>query len=511
VKYILDPQGRWLAEWNDTNGYQNGTNVNVPGEFLAVGQGASGLEWRPVGKVIDMSTAYSWNITLSTRVTPGSSIVDAIANDLVLVSTPTSVGAYGASSSPNAAGVLLPYNMSAINVGSTGLGTVTWTQDYPGILSNVTRLYYGLDASTNVFMDYDKESFQVWGYSLATGAQIWGPFSMNQGTAWQYFQAALMNQGVATNGILVTTGWGGVTYGVNDANGQLLWTYGNGPLGSDNSTNSGTIAPYGNYPTFIGAVVGGTAILFNSEHSPIEPPEQGEMMRCVNITTGQQIWELNAWPVSTSFYTYMGAIADGYATFFNEYDGLMYSIGRGPSTTTVSAPDVAATLGTPIVIKGTVTDISAGTQQPTVKADYPNGVPCASDASMTEWMATVYDQFPAPTDFTGVQVTVNVLDSNNNYYTIGTATTSQTGTYSLTWTPQVTGNYTVIATFAGTNGYWGSQAQNSFAVTAAPATPTPTTATASTVDTYFVPAVIAIILVIIIGFALLFLTLRKRA
>ena len=189
----------------------------------------------------------------------------------------------------------------------------------------------------------------------------------------------------------------------------------------------------------------------------------------------------------------------------------MYSIGRGPSTTTVSAPDVAATLGTPIVIKGTVTDISAGTQQPTVKADYPNGVPCASDASMTEWMATVYDQFPAPTDFTGVQVTVNVLDSNNNYYTIGTATTSQTGTYSLTWTPQVTGNYTVIATFAGTNGYWGSQAQNSFAVTAAPATPTPTTATASTVDTYFVPAVIAIILVIIIGFALLFITLRKRA
>ena len=326
VKYQLDTKGTWLADWNDTAGYYNGTNVNQVGEFLATGGGASGLEWRTVGKVINMTAAYSWNVTLTQPVT--GSIIDTVTDDLVLVSTPTSVGAYGVSNSPNADGVTLPYNMSAISIAPGSLGQVLWTQNYPGIPSNITRLYYGLDGSTNIFMMYDKETFQVWGYSLLTGAQVWGPFTMNQGTNWQLFQPALMNQGVAYNGILVTTGWGGVVYGVNDTTGKLLWTYGNGPLGSDNSTNSGTIAPYGNYPTFIGSVVGDTAILFNSEHSPIEPPPQGEMVRCINITTGQQIWTLSGWPVSTSFYSYFGAIADGYATFFNEYDGQMYSVGQ---------------------------------------------------------------------------------------------------------------------------------------------------------------------------------------
>ena len=315
---------------------------------------------------------------------------------------------------------------------------------------------------------------------------------------------------MASNGILVTTGWGGVTYGVNDTNGKLMWTYGNGPLGSDNSTNSGTIAPYGNYPTFIGAVVGGTAILFNSEHSPIEPPEQGEMIRTINITTGQQIWALNAWPVSTSFYSQIGAVADGFLTFFNEYDGQMYSVGRGPSATTVSAPDVAVPLGSSLVIKGTVIDVSSGTQQATVKADFPYGVPVASDASMGSWMSHVYQQLPSPTNFTGVPVTIDVLDSNGNYRTIGTATTTASGTFSLRWTPDISGDYTIFANFAGTNGYWGSSAQNAFYVSAPASTTAPTPAPASVVDTYFIPSVIGIIAAIVIGFALLFLTLKKR-
>jgi len=67
-------------------------------------------------------------------------------------------------------------------------------------------------------------------------------------------------------------------------------------------------------------------------------------------------------------------------------------------------------------------DTSAGIQQATVKADFPTGVPVASDASMKDWMGYVYQQMPLPTNFTGVQVALNVLDSNGNYRTIGTAT-----------------------------------------------------------------------------------------
>ena len=70
-------------------------------------------------------------------------------------------------------------------------------------------------------------------------------------------------------------------------------------------------------------------------------------------------------------------------------------------------------------------DTSAGTQQATAKADFPNGVPCASDASMTQWMGYVYDQQPEPTNFTGVTVTLTAIDPNHNFITLGTATTTE--------------------------------------------------------------------------------------
>ena len=88
-------------------------------------------------------------------------------------------------------------------------------------------------------------------------------------------------------------------------------------------------------------------------------------------------------------------------------------------------------------------------------------------------MAYVYQQQEKPTNFTGVQVALNVVDANGNYRTIGTTTTDSTGFYSFVWTPDIEGKYTVYATFAGTNGYWGSAATTAFNVDPAAATPTP--------------------------------------
>ena len=78
----------------------------------------------------------------------------------------------------------------------------------------------------------------------------------------------------------------------------------------------------------------------------------------VNATTGQQIWTLSGFGSQER-----PAIADGYATFFNGYDMQIYTIGRGPSATTVQAPQTAITAGNNVVIQGTVMDTSAGTQQ----------------------------------------------------------------------------------------------------------------------------------------------------
>ena len=78
-----------------------------------------------------------------------------------------------------------------------------------------------------------------------------------------------------------------------------------------------------------------------------------------------------------------------------------------------------------------------------------------------------------PTNVTGVPVTIAVTDSNGNTYNIGTATTNPNGFYSLNWTPQITGNYTVTATFPGTQSYYGSTATAAFYASTS-ATPAPT-------------------------------------
>ncbi len=108
-------------------------------------------------------------------------------------------------------------------------------------------------------------------------------------------------------------------------------------------------------------------------------------------------------------------------------------------------------------------------------------------------------------------MTINVIDANNNYRTIGTATTDESGYYSIAWTPDISGKYTVIATFAGTNGYWGSSAKTGFTVDEPTTTGTPQpTQAPSMADIYFVPGIAAVIIVIVIVGAVLLLALRKR-
>ena len=129
---------------------------------------------------------------------------------------------------------------------------------------------------------------------------------------------------------------------------------------------------------------------------------------------------------------------------------------------------------------------------------------------MKDWMGYVYQQKPLPSSFTGVDVTVDVIDSNGNFRNIGTTQTDQSGMYTLTWKPDIPGSYKVIATFHGTNGYWPSYSETSFVVDQAAAIPTPVAttptnlATTSDLMAYIVGATIAIIIAIaIVGLLLL--------
>jgi len=193
----------------------------------------------------------------------------------------------------------------------------------------------------------------------------------------------------------------------------------------------------------------------------------------------------------------------------------IYCIGKGPSALTVEAPMTSNELGKSLVIRGRVTDIAAGTEQNEQAARFPNGVPAMSDESMGAWMEYVYMQKPKPTDATGVLVRIEVIDSNNNRRTIGTATSDTSGMFTLSWKPDIEGDYKVIATFEGSESYWPSSAETSFVVDPAP--PVETGSDTGNVvslppfELYLLGATVAIIIAVaIVGAILALLMLRKR-
>jgi hypothetical protein len=484
-------------------------NANIPKDSYAYAPGTT-------TPIIDINqgslTTYDWNISLGSYVnslpaTAPPVIVGADFNDIMLCRSGVLPTGFAGADIPSAQ---TPYTYFAVNLNSSkgAVGSILWHQTYNPPTGNLTVEQQPINYQTRVFtLGYD-ETMQFVGYSLDTGNLLWTTPSQ---ATFDYYDSLI---GTTAYGNLYSSSYAGICYCYNDLTGKIEWTWGNGPPGSDNSTYGGLQIFYGDYPTQIQSIANGVVYLITDEHTIPDPIYKGSEATALNATTGQLIWQLSAygseWSNTGAGTSYV--VADGFAVFFNGLDNQIYSVGRGPSQTTVTAPDVGVTTATPVVIRGTVTDISAGTKQNEQAADFPNGVPCASDASMTAWMEYVYQQKPEPTNFTGVPVTISVTDSNGNHYTIGTATTDESGMFTLAWTPIIPGNYTVYATFAGTNGYWPSSAETSFNAGTPPATPAPTAAPPSGLASTgsLELGIAAVIIVIVIIGAVIILTLRRR-
>ena len=206
-------------------------------------------------------------------------------------------------------------------------------------------------------------------------------------------------------------------------------------------------------------------------------------------------------------------IADGRLLSLNSYDNELYCYGKGPSATTVSAPQNDPTLGSSVTITGTVTDQTpSGRLNDNYGLDFAlKDTPAVSEDSMQAWMEYKFMQQAMPTNTKGVPVSLDAIDPNGNYIHIGTVTSDKTGTYGCDWTPEVPGTYQIIATFAGSTSYGGSLAQTYMSVSeAAPtASPYPEVVFPPT-ETYIIGVGIAIIIAIAIGFAVTILVLRKR-
>ena len=196
----------------------------------------------------------------------------------------------------------------------------------------------------------------------------------------------------------------------------------------------------------------------NTEHTPTQPITRGWQLHCINATNGQGIFK-------TIMTGSMGAIADGYMAISESYTGTLYVLGKGKSQTTVTAPDTAVALGTALVVKGTVTDLSPA--QP--------GTPCVSKQSMSLQMEHIHRQMPIDglwhnETITGVPVSLTAIGSDGSYVDLGTATTDgYYGTFTKTWTPLNQGDYQIIASFAGDESYGSSGASTSVTVGPAPA------------------------------------------
>ncbi len=346
------------------------------------------------------------------------------------------------------------------------------------------------------------------GYSLTNGNKL---CTTQAEVPFNYYDWSGYNPGVMAYGNLYSGGFGGVTYCFNDVTGAIVWTWGNGPAGSGNSSFAGLNTPYGVYPTFVQSISNGVVYSATDEHTIPDPLYKGATFQAINATTGKLIWQLSGYPSEWATSGSEWATANGYLTCMNGYNNQVYSIGKGPSATTIQAPQTAITAGSKVIVQGTVMDTSAGTKQDQEAADFPNGVPVASDSSMMAWMGYVYQQQSEPTNFTGVTVTLTAIDPNGNFITLGNATTDATGHFISAWqAPQVPGEYSVTATFAGTNGYWGSSEETGMVVQSAAATPAPTAspianlATMSDITLGIAAAVIAIIVAIaIVGILLL--------
>ena len=334
-------------------------------------------------------------------------------------------------------------------------------------------------------------------YDARTGKKLWVSERTEYpwGVWWPYNEASYsFNE---SKGAIITSTYEGV-YAIDWDNGKILWHYQDSnavPFENPYATESGAAAAPFNTEVLI---ADGKVYIRNAEHSQSQPLSRDWKLHCINATTGEGIWKITG-PMTP------GAVADGYLTASNNYDGYMYVFGKGKSATTVTAPQTAITKGQSVVITGTVLDQSPA--QP--------GVACVSKESMETYMEYLHMQHPIDgiwhnETINGVPVSIEAIDPNGNKINVATVTSDVSGTFSYIWKPDNAGKYTVTATFAGDDSYGSSFAETAVGVVEAPeatSTATPTQIAMPPVESYTIGATIAIIIAIAIATVLI---LRKR-
>jgi outer membrane protein assembly factor BamB len=423
----LDTTRDRLALWNSSA---------IP-ELRGGPTGTHAWQWRPQGKVVDGRNGYVWNVSIPSDLV---GTISWVLPDRVVGQTGLGATAWLPLGTTNA-------TMWALSLKPRSEGVLLWREPYKTTGGETLELG-SASLADNVFTLKSFQTRQHWGYSLDDGKQIWGPTPSQD--PWDMFLH--MMTGIAY-GKLYSAGYGGIVYAYDAKNGTLLWTF-----EADDPTWEAKHG--GNYPLYFAGAADGKVYVSMGEHSPDDPKERGSLMYALDGETGELLWTV---PYYRAPWASGVAIADGILVGLNTMDNQIYAFGKGQTETIVTASPKVSMYGSSVLIEGTVTD-----QTPAVK-----DTPAVSDDSMSEWMKYLYMQWPIPSNATGVEVTIDVLDSNNNYYNIGSATTDMSGFFSFMWKPEIPGKFTVVTTFAGSKSYYSSYAETAFGVDEVP-TPSPT-------------------------------------
>jgi outer membrane protein assembly factor BamB len=245
----------------------------------------------------------------------------------------------------------------------------------------------------------------------------WGAF-------WGYGTAAAYD-------MVYAPGYDGV-YAFNQSNGEIIWHY--------RTEDSGFETPSYSWPFFEAPLVAdGKIYVATGEHTHPIPYARGNKLYCIDAFSGDPKWTIMGYYTPT-------AVAEGTLFASNAYDGCSYAFAKGETRTTATTSTEVSTLGSSILVKGTVMDMSPA---------QPN-TPAVSDASMSDWMEYLHMQQPCPEDAEGVEVVVTTVDPNGDTYELGRTTTSLSGTFGLSVNPTVPGLYKIITTFEGSESYYGS-------------------------------------------------------
>ena len=501
--YTINTQAGWITMWNSTN---------IPELYASSTASSMGwAQWRPYQKTVNATgpvsgsgpynplglNGYQWNKTLPTGLS-GVQYVYPL-DRIIGADFP---GSFPGPVTPSITQIKFwSINLKPGQEGSL-LYTKTWQTPTSWVQGNQTIIFEAIspESTNGIFVLGARDNRQHYGFSTETGEYLWETDPESYLNWYGVGGIGGERPPMIAYGKLMATGISGTVYAYDITTGETAWTY--------NATDPYNEFLFGSnwwlYPLF---VTDGKIYYGQLEHSPVDPRPRGGPFLALDVETGEEVFRVNGMFRST-LWGGLAIIGDSIIATQDTYDQRIYAVGKGPTTTTVTAPDIGVPLDSSVMIRGTVTDISPGTKEYGLTARFPNGVPAVSDASMSEWMLYVYKQFARPAA-TGVEVTLTVLDPNGNVYDIGTATADSTGMFKLFWTPPVPGEYTVIAQFPGSKAYYPSYAETSIGVTEAPADTTtePASPPASMTDTYVAGFGIAIIVAIVIVGVLL---LRKR-